>query len=643
MSELQDGPLTARDHADVGDVTIAAHTGPSEQKRTKRLDGSATEPHVPPRHIGDLRLWAPAADSVGVRVAAGDAVVDLPMRTGDEPGWFVVDRDAVPEYLADATDLRYGFVIDGSDRPLPDPRSPRQPDGVHGLSQLHRVDTAIWHDDDWVGRDVRGAVIYEMHVGTFTATGTLDAAITRLDDLVDLGVDFVAPMPLNAFNGTHNWGYDGVDWYAVQESYGGPDAFARFVDACHMRGLGVVLDVVYNHLGPSGNYLPEFGPYLGTAGTGWGASVNLDGPDSDEVRLFILENALRWFAEFHVDALRLDAVHALVDHRAVHILAALSRATARLAQVVGRPLSLIAESDLNDPRMVTARTDNGLGMTAQWDDDIHHAIHTLVSGERQGYYHDFGSYECLSKVLRGAFFHDGTYSSFRKRHHGRPVPADIPTTSFLAYTCDHDQIGNRAVGDRPSQYLDGGRLAIKAALVLLSPFTPMLFMGEEWAAQTPFQYFTSHPEPELGAATARGRKAEFAAHGWNSDDIPDPQDPNTFANSTLDWSEVDNPDQARVRAFYRALIALRKTEAAFSRDDFASVTIDFDETAGWFAMHRADEWSVVCILSESPTEVPLPVTPILTWTDVETTPSGIRSPGHNVVIGRQSRRDPKPD
>ncbi|NDK90512.1 malto-oligosyltrehalose trehalohydrolase [Gordonia desulfuricans] len=636
MSEPQDGRLPARDHTRSGDATITIAEKQSGQKRPTRCDTAPTRPFRPPRTLDEVRVWAPSAQRLHL-------VVDTPNLTGrstvamlpdDEPGWYRPDPGALAALgVVDGPGLRYGFVMAGVDDPVPDPRSARLPEGIHGLSALFTVDDAVWHDAHWAGRDVRGAVIYELHIGTFTPDGTFDAAIAHLDDLVDLGVDLVEPLPVNAFNGTHNWGYDGVGWYAVQETYGGPEAFARFVDACHVRGLGVVLDVVYNHLGPSGNHLSKFGPYLGGS-TGWGASLNLDGPDSDEVRRFIVENALRWFDEFHVDALRLDAVHALVDHRAVHLLEALAEATDALSAEVGRPLSLIAESDLNDPRLFTPREAGGYGLTAQWDDDIHHVIHTAVSGERQGYYADFGSLESLSKVLRGGFFHDGTYSSFRGRHHGRPIPPTLPTTALLAYTCDHDQIGNRAIGDRPTAYLDAGQIAIKAALVLLSPFTPMLFMGEEWAARTPFQYFTSHPEPELGQATARGRKAEFAAHGWDADDIPDPQDPQTFLRSKLDWSERELPEHAAMLAFYRDLISLRKTEPAFAGVDFGSTTTQFDEDARWFAMFRG-RWAVVCNLGEDAVDVGgVSVSAVrLGWGEYDVTPGGLRLGGHSVAIG----------
>ncbi|ROZ88851.1 malto-oligosyltrehalose trehalohydrolase [Gordonia sp. OPL2] len=582
-----------------------------------------------------MRVWAPDAETV--TLVLDEPGADEPRQVGmrrdtTSAGWWV-PTDA-PEL--DVSPARYRYAVDGGD-PVPDPRAPRLPDGVHGSAALYRADESVWHDDGWTGLDIRGAVLYELHIGTFTTDGTFDAAIDRLDHLVDLGVDVVEVMPINSFNGAHGWGYDGVAWFAVHEPYGGPDGFARFVDACHRRGLGVVLDVVYNHLGPSGNYLPRFGPYLTEGTTSWGSSVNLSEPDSDEVRALILDNALRWFAEFHVDGLRLDAVHALVDHSAVHLLEELAVATDALAVELGRPLSLIAESDLNDPRLILPRDLGGYGLTAQWDDDIHHAVHTAVSGERQGYYADFGSLEALAKVLRGGFFHDGTYSSFRRRRHGRPIPTGVVSAaSLLAYTCNHDQVGNRAIGDRPSAYLDGGQLAVKAALVLLSPFTPMLFMGEEWAAGTPFAFFTSHPEPELADAVRNGRRSEFADHGWDSADVPDPQSPATFERSRLDWTEPEQPEHHRILTFYRRLIALRRAEPDLHRGDFASISTAFDDDAGWFAMFRGD-WAVVCVLSAEETVVPIDLRPELSWAEPTLGEDGVRSPGHNVVIGRLSR------
>jgi maltooligosyltrehalose trehalohydrolase len=544
----------------------------------------------------EFAVWAPKPETVRLDV---DGEV-FPM-TRSRDGWWRATVDATPT-------ARYGYLLDDDPKVLPDPRSPRQPDGVHGRSQLWEPAAHAWTDSDWTGRSAQGAVIYELHIGTFTTDGIFDSAIEKLDYLVDLGVDFVEVMPINAFSGTYGWGYDGVLWYAVHEPYGGPDGLVRFVDACHRRGLGVLIDAVFNHLGPSGNYLPRFGPYLSSASNPWGEGINIADADSDEVRRYIIDCALRWMRDFHADGLRLDAVHALVDTTAIHILEELSAETEVLAEELGRPLSLIAESDLNDPRMITRGRSGGYGMTAQWDDDIHHAIHTAVSGERQGYYADFGSLATLAKTLRNGFFHAGTYSSFRKRRHGRPLniaeSSGIPATRLLAYTCTHDQVGNRALGDRPSQNLTYGQLAVKAALVLSSPYTAMLFMGEEWGASTPFQFFSSHPEPELARATAEGRKKEFADHGWDADEIPDPQDPQTFQRSKLDWKEADAGEHARLRRIYRDLIALRRSETDLADPWLDHMVIDYDEDQRWIVMHRG-RLAVACNLGAEPVQVPI--------------------------------------
>jgi maltooligosyltrehalose trehalohydrolase len=478
---------------------------------------------------------------------------DREMERGDD-GWWRLD---VPEAVP-GTD--YSYLLSDRDGALPDPRSKWQPGGVHGPSRVYDHSAFAWTDGSWTGRQLPGAVLYEMHVGTFTTDGTFDAAIGRLDHLVDLGVDLVELLPVNAFNGEYNWGYDGVCWFAPHEAYGGPDALKRFVDACHHRGLGVVLDVVYNHFGPSGAYAPMFAPYLNAAAANpWGAAVNLDGPDSDEVRRYIVDSALGWLRDYHADGLRLDAVHAFVDDTAIHLLEQLAVAVQSLSAHLGRPLSLIAESDLNDPRLITPREAGGYGLQAQWDDDMHHALHALLTGERQGYYGDFGSLECLETVLEGAFFHAGTWSSFRGRRHGRPVNRQvIPAHRFVAYLQNHDQIGNRAVGDRLCAALSPGLLKVGATLLFTSPYTPMLFMGEEWAASNPWQFFTSHPEPELAAAVRNGRRREFASHGWAESEVPDPQDPATFERSKLDWSELTKPGHAEILDLYKRLIALRR-------------------------------------------------------------------------------------
>jgi maltooligosyltrehalose trehalohydrolase len=534
-----------------------------------------------------------------------------------------------------APDARYGYLLDDDPTVLPDPRSPRQPEGVHARSQLWDPAAATWTDSGWAGRPVEGAVIYELHLGTFTETGTFDAAVEKLDYLVDLGVDFVELMPVNSFAGTHGWGYDGVLWYSVHEPYGGPDGLVRFVDACHAKGLGVLIDAVFNHLGPSGNYLPRYGPYLSSASNPWGEGINIADAYSDEVRRYIIGCALRWMRDFHADGLRLDAVHALVDTTAIHILEELATETDWLAQQLRRPLSLIAESDMNDPRLITPRNRGGYGLTGQWADDIHHAIHTAVSGERQGYYADFGSLATLAQTLRQGFFHAATYSSFRHRRHGRPLDtraeAGIPATRLVAYTCTHDQVGNRALGDRPSQNLTGGQLAVKAALALGSPYTAMLFMGEEYGASTPFQFFSSHPEPDLARATAEGRKAEFAEHGWDADEIPDPQDPQTFARSKLDWDEVDTGEHARLHRLYRDLIALRRNHPDMGDRWLEHLTIDYNEDERWIAVSRG-RLRIVCNLGAEPVRVPVTGEVVLSWDEPAVDPDGTVLQGHSFAI-----------
>lgn len=564
-------------------------------------------------------VWAPRPDRVTLELDG----VRYPM-VRDAANWWHAEVDARP-------DSRYGYVLDDEDTVLPDPRSPRQPDGVHGASQRWQPPAP---PTPWAGRSIEGATIYELHIGTFTTAGTLDAAAEKLDHLVDLGADFVELMPVNAFSGSHGWGYDGVLWYAVHEPYGGPDALLRFIDTCHARGLGVLIDAVFNHLGPSGNYLPRFGPYLSSGSNPWGESINIADDGADEVRRYIIDCALRWMREFGADGLRLDAVHALVDTTAIHILEELSAETEKLATQLGRPLALIAESDMNDPRTITPRDQGGLGMTAQWDDDIHHAIHTAVSGERQGYYADFGSLQTLAQTLAHGFFHAGTYSSFRGRRHGRPLDiAAIPATRLVAYTLTHDQVGNRAVGDRPSQNLTPGQLAVKAALALGSPYTAMLFMGEEWGASSPFQFFSSHPEPELARATAEGRKAEFAAHGWDADEIPDPQDPATFERSKLRWNEVDQGAHTRLYETYRALIALRHNEPDFADPWLSRLRVDYDESARWIIMHRGS-FAVICNLGEVPVTVPVSGEVALAWEPPSPADGGTQIPAQSFAVLR---------
>ncbi|MEU1041227.1 malto-oligosyltrehalose trehalohydrolase [Streptomyces sp. NPDC005551] len=583
-----------------------------------------------------FEVWAPQADRVTLR--CGDSTHALG-RDPDRAGWWTGEADA-----QDGT--RYGFAVD--DGPvLPDPRSRRQPDGPDGLSAVVDQGRYAWRQA-WPGRGLPGAVLYELHVGTYTREGTLDAAAERLGHLAELGVTHVELMPLCPFPGRHGWGYEGVSLWAVHEPYGGPEALKRFVDRAHELGLGVVLDVVHNHLGPSGNHLPAFGPYFtDTHQTPWGSAVNLDAPGSDDVRAFLIGSALAWLRDYRLDGLRLDAVHALADTRALHFLEELSAAVDELAADLGRPLFLIAESDLNDPRLVRPRKEGGLGLHAQWNDDFHHALHTTLTGEGQGYYADFARapLAALAKTLTAGFFHDGTYSSFRGRRHGRPLDRTrVSAHRLLGYSQTHDQIGNRAVGDRLSASLSPGLLACGATLTLTGPMTPMLFMGEEWAAGTPWQFFTDHTDPELADAVRRGRRREFAAHGWAEEDVPDPQDPVTRERSCLDWSELApepaNAVHTRVLAWYRDLIALRRRHADLSDPGLAAVKVAYDEDARWLALGRGDV-RVAVNLGKEPAVIPLGLRRarvLAAWEPVATPGSdGLLSlPGESCVVLTQA-------
>ena len=545
----------------------------------------------------EFAVWAP--ESTTVELVLGDRTEVMAPGTG---GWWHV---AVPD-AGPGTD--YAYSLDGGE-PLPDPRSRWQPHGVHAPSRLVEVEPSP-ADAAWTGRTLPGSVIYEMHVGTFTAGGTFASAQERLDHLVDLGVDLVEVMPVNAFDGTRGWGYDGVLWYAVTENYGGPAAFRRFVDACHARGLGVVLDVVYNHLGPSGAYLDRFGPYF-LGENVWGPSLNLDGPGSDTVRAYILDNVTMWMRDYGVDALRLDAVHALRDARATHLLEEMAEHVAALSAHLRRPLTLIAESDLNDPRLITPREAGGHGLDAQWCDDIHHALHSTLTGETQGYYVDFGALATLAEVLHHPFHHAGTWSTFRGRTHGRPVDLlRTPGHRFLAYLQDHDQVGNRAAGDRLSASVSPGLLACGAALVLCSPYTPMIFMGEEWGAATPWAFFVGFSDPELSAAVREGRTREFAEHGWGAADVPDPTDVATFESSTLDWSEPSRPPHAELLGVYRELIALRRAHPELTDPHLDAVRVDHDDDARTLVVHRGS-LRLVVNLGSSPAVLPVVAAEVL--------------------------------
>ncbi|HET9070576.1 MAG TPA: malto-oligosyltrehalose trehalohydrolase [Acidimicrobiales bacterium] len=545
-----------------------------------------------------LRVWAPDHDRV-------EAVLDDGRRAMQPAGggWWGLELDGAGH------GTRYRFSIDGGP-PRPDPRSAWQPEGVDGPSAVVDHDAHRWADGAWKGARLASTVLYELHVGTFSEAGTFDGAIGHLDELVALGVDAVELLPVAEFGGSRGWGYDGVLLYAPHHAYGGPDGLKRLVDACHARGLAVVLDVVYNHLGPAGNYLAEYGPYFTDRyHTPWGSAVNFDGPGSDEVRRFVVDNARQWLVDYHVDGLRLDAVHAIVDEGALHILEELAEAAHAVADATGREEWVIAESDLNDPRLVRSPEAGGYGLDASWSDDFHHALHALLTGERDGYYADYGSVGQLARALERVYVFGRDWSPLRGRHHGRPV-GDLPGSRFLGYLQNHDQIGNRAVGERSAALLTPGRLRVAAALVLLAPFVPMLFQGEEWGASTPWQYFTDHADPELGRAVREGRRREFAAFGWDPDQVPDPQDPATFARSRLDRAEQGRSPHRELLAWHRVLIGLRRARPELRVADRRQVRVEWSEEGRWLVLWRAGV-AVAANLADQPRTVPVAGAPQL--------------------------------
>ena len=533
-----------------------------------------------------FRVWAPTAARVDVVIEGLAGPVAMTRSTG---GWWEAVVDDAPA----GTDYR--FSVDGGDA-RPDPRSAWQPQGVHGPSRVVDHGAFSWTDGRWHGFHLPAAVLYELHVGTFSPQGTFDGVVERLDHLVELGVTAIELCPVAQFPGRHGWGYDGVDLFAVHDPYGGPEGLKRLVDACHARDLGVVIDVVYNHLGPAGNYLAEYGPYFPERYvTPRGQAVNFDGGGSDEVRRFVVDNALMWLRDYHADGLRLDAVHAIVDTSATHILEEVKAEAEVLAAHLGRPLWVIAESDLNDPRVVRSREAGGYGLDAQWSDDFHHALHVALTGERTGYYEDF-SLTDVAVALERTFVHAGGPSPHRGRRHGRS-PAGLPGWRFLGYAQNHDQVGNRAQGDRLSHLVGPGRLRAAAALVLTAPFVPMLFQGEEWGASTPFQYFTDHEDPELARLVAEGRRREFSAFGWDPEDIPDPQDPKTFERSQLDWAEIGDEPHASLLAWHRELIGLRRRVPELTDGRPPQVVVD--ERAGTIEVRKRPVRVLVDVAAES--------------------------------------------
>lgn len=512
-------------------------------------------------------VWAPFRESVVLHLDDRRVAMEQ-----DEWGYWQV---AVADVVAGAL---YRYQLDES-TVRPDPASFLQSHGVHGPSGVYDNSAFKWEDSDWRCGPLGEMIMYEMHIGTFTAEGTFDAASGRLDALADLGINAIEVMPVAQFPGDHSWGYDGVYLYAVQVSYGGPDGLKTLVNACHKKGISVILDVVYNHLGPEGNYLADYGPYFTErCRTPWGWAINFDDAYSDQVRNFFLENALFWFDTFHVDALRLDAIHGIFDLSAKHILQELREKALELSKTTARPHYLIAESDLNDSRIVKPVDKGGYGLDAQWSDDFHHSVHTLLTGERQGYYVDFGKMEHLITCLRDGYTYEGQYSTYRTRSHGNSAK-EVPASRFVFFTQNHDQTGNRMMGDRMSHLVSFEALKLEAGLLLLSPYVPLIFMGQEYGELARFLYFVDHSDPELVEAIRQGRKNEFKRFGWMGEP-PDPQDEATFFASKLDWEKREHGRQNILYRFYRRLITLRKELPCLKYPDkegFAADSPDHDK------------------------------------------------------------------
>ncbi len=539
-----------------------------------------------------FRVWAPKPAEVTVEIAG----VSHEMQRGKSGWWTAQVEEAKP-----CTD--YGFRLDGGEV-IPDPRSPYQPNGILGLSRLVDHSSFQWTDSLWQAKPLSSAVIYELHIGVFTPEGTFLSAIEKLDFLVELGITHIELMPVCEFSGDWGWGYDSVDLYAPHHAYGSPDDLKKLVNACHEKGLAVILDVVYNHLGPTGNFLPQFGPYFTDAyATPWGSAINLDDKGSYEPRRFFIENALMWLRDYHFDGLRLDAIHALHDFSAIHFLEALSIEVGALSAHLGKHFIIIAESDLNDPRIIRSRDAHGFGIDAQWSDDLHHALHSVLTGENIGYYKDFDGFEDLAIAMKDAYVYSGDFSESRQRRHGRRA-LGLSGHRFLAYSQNHDQVGNRATGRRLSQMISPGYQKIAAALVLTSPFVPMLFMGEEFSASTPFQYFTNHQDQKLGHAVSEGRRNEFSCFGWNHDDVPDPQDPETFKRSKLNWEEISQDGHAGMLGWYKQLIALRRRISTLTDGNLDEVDSCFSEQECWFVLSRGDV-QVACNFSKVCRQLPV--------------------------------------
>lgn len=540
-------------------------------------------------------VWAPFRQKVSVKVNEKA----YPMKGPSDRGFWVTDV----EEAGHGTD--YAFLLDDDPTPYPDPRSFWQPKDVHSFSRVLDHNQFDWTDEQFRAVPLPSAILYEMHVGTFTPGGTLDSAIERLDHLCDIGITHIEVLPIASYEGEFSWGYDGVSPYAPDESYGGPEAVKRFVDACHRKGLAVVLDVVYNHFGPAGNYTGQFGPYYTEKHkTPWGAAINFEEGGSDQVRRYFIDNAMMWLRDYHFDGLRLDATHEFIDRSAMHFMEHLAREVEDLSASVGRCLVLIAESDLNNPRIVTPLEANGYGMDAQWSDDFHHALFSVLANEKFGYFEDFGTVPQLAHTLKHTFLYEGQYSKFRMHTQGRPI-INLSYHRFVGYIQNHDQIGNRAKGERVHHLVGIEKAKLAAGVVFTAPFLPMIFMGEEWGASTPWMYFADFESEDLRKAVNEGRRKDFAAFGFG-DDVPDPEDPKTFEASKLKWDEIAEGEHKEMLDWYRKLIHLRRKTLALNLGDPTRMDVSCNEEGQWIRTDRGNIRTVINF-AEQPTEFPMPV------------------------------------
>ena len=551
----------------------------------------------------NFMVWAPNLEAVSLQLTQPENRM-VPMQKTANGYWQTTIEKVAPN-------TRYFFKLN-NELLRPDPASLFQPDGVHEASAVVDNKAFAWTDQNWPGIPLEKLVVYELHTGTFTQDHTFEGIIQKLDYLLELGINAIEIMPVAQFPGARNWGYDGVYPFAVQDSYGGPEGLKKLVNACHEKGIAVVMDVVYNHMGPEGNYLRDFGPYFTEKyKTPWGSALNFDDAYCDGVRNFFLQNALMWFRDYHIDALRLDAVHAIMDFSAEPFLKQLATETEKLAKELKCELILIAESDLNDVKLINPQEKGGYGLHAQWSDDFHHALHTLLSGETSGYYEDFGQLSHLEKAFRNTFVYNGIYSAHRKKTYGNNANEN-PAKQFIVCAQNHDQVGNRMLGDRLSKTLSFPALKLLAATYILSPYIPMLFMGEEYGEKNPFQYFISHTDEDLVEAVQKGRKAEFSAFKW-AGEVPDPQSEDTFKNSMLSWQYQEGENQ-ELWNFYRQLISLRKTHPVFANPDKMQMKVWGDETKKMLTIKRWNgNTEVMCYYNFNDKPVNISVDKKLNW------------------------------